>query len=144
VTGPRATVPTTFLAFLPRWTAASRKCLPEDYWRLKCQPNFRRDPRVPGVAPPKSARSRNRSRKTPLGDVRHAEKPSKHRPFACPTARKSSAADDIFTIVASRGRATFSKYQPPNSRTSQEFGAWEFLLSSEMHVRSSRRFRTTR
>jgi hypothetical protein len=31
---PRATVTTTFLAFLPRWTAASRKCLPEDYWRL--------------------------------------------------------------------------------------------------------------
>jgi hypothetical protein len=71
-----ATVPTTFLAFLPRWAVAqSSLLLPR--LEVACQSNSPPDPSVPRAALQKSARSRKKSPRTRRGDVRLAERPSK-------------------------------------------------------------------
>lgn len=88
--GRSATVVTAFLAFLPRWTVASRK----SFQRLEvaCRSNSPPDLLAPRVARQKSAHSRNRLRRIRRGDVRRAERPSKHRRSDCPEAGKRCAS----------------------------------------------------
>jgi hypothetical protein len=50
---------------------------------VACQPNSQPDLSAPRAAPQRSARSRNRSRRTRHGDVRRAERPSKLLQPAC-------------------------------------------------------------